>query len=365
MRAEPCADPAGAAFVYAPQGSAAFNRRLDACLAELAQDVTDACGPDLVGLVLGGGYGRGEGGVWSVDGVECAYNDLDLVIVQTSHRVNPRLEAIGARYHARLGIDVDFSRPLTPADIAGWEHRLMWHDLAAGHRVLAGPPDLIQRLAPAWGPAPLPLVEAARLLLNRGAGLVWAARVQRGTVPAPDRDFLRRNVQKAVLALGDALLIAAGAYRTPGVAKLDALRQLASTGAVPAHPRLLDLYRRALEFKLRPDAPRRAPVPDASWAETAQLWGRTFRWVEERRLARPFADLDAYASWRGAREPPEHTWARLPRNLWVNARCGRLSLFYPREHLYRSIPRTLGLTRADRATDAEAGAFLELWKHCN
>ena len=47
---------------YACHGSEEFNRRLDGVLRRLAGDVRQALGPALVALVLGGGYGRGEGG---------------------------------------------------------------------------------------------------------------------------------------------------------------------------------------------------------------------------------------------------------------------------------------------------------------
>jgi hypothetical protein len=348
--------------VYAPRGSPDFNARLHAILQQLASDVTNLGRQDVVALILGGGYGRGEGGVWKVAGQECPYNDLDLVIVQTHRRPLPGLEAVRRKYHELLRIDVDFSRPLTTADVRGWEHRLMWHDLVNGHRVLSGPADLLDRLAPQEIRTPVPLVEASRLLLNRGAGLLWADRIERGVEPAPDAEFVRRNIQKAILALGDALLIEARTFTTACVPRL---ANLAKCAVSPVKPRLLALYGRALEFKLSPDLGPDEKVPDPETAEAVALWGETFLFVERRRLARPFETLQDYVCWDGIREPGEHALTKLPRNLWVNAKAGRLAARYPREDLYRILPQVLGLTHPPADRDALGARFLSLWQRFN
>ena len=73
---------------------------------------------------------------------------------------------------------------------------------------------------------PLPAIEGARLLLNRGAGLLWAMRVVQGHESPPDVDFVRRNYWKCALALGDALLIAHQRYSTPYSGRDEAFSQL-------------------------------------------------------------------------------------------------------------------------------------------
>ena len=109
-------------------------------LARFTKEVKAALGENLVALILGGGYGRGEGGLVVVDGIQQPYNDLDFVlIVQDKSRVDANaLDGLSHRYEAELKIHVDFSRPLTPTDIQQWPHWLMWHDLINGYVVLAG-----------------------------------------------------------------------------------------------------------------------------------------------------------------------------------------------------------------------------------
>ncbi|MBT7300516.1 MAG: hypothetical protein HN849_13435, partial [Victivallales bacterium] len=109
---------------YAFQASPEFNRHLEEVLAEIAAETARTLGDGLVALILGGGYGRGEGGIFLRDGREEPYNDLDLALVVTDRNLPAlrRLAPIEERYAARLGIHVDFSRPLTVKDIAHWPH---------------------------------------------------------------------------------------------------------------------------------------------------------------------------------------------------------------------------------------------------
>src|SRR5713101_315101 len=107
------------AFSYAGNASADFNARMQTWLTALSEDVRQAAGENLTALVLGGGYGRGEGGVLLVSGEERPYNDLDLIlIVRRKNSVPwPELESIKRKYESLLGIQIDFSRPLTVDDV--------------------------------------------------------------------------------------------------------------------------------------------------------------------------------------------------------------------------------------------------------
>ena len=56
--------------VYARHASDAFNERMGEWLTGLAAAVRHSLGDNLVALILGGGYGRGEGGVLRVGSEE-------------------------------------------------------------------------------------------------------------------------------------------------------------------------------------------------------------------------------------------------------------------------------------------------------
>jgi hypothetical protein len=334
----------------ATHASLAFNEALAETLRRLTREVERALGEELVGLALGGGYGRGEGGVVHVDGQERPYNDLDLFLVLASSGSPSRgtaraLEEISSGYAAELGIHVDFSRPFTVAEMRAWPATLMWNEFVAGHVVLSGPEDLVTANASPASRGPVPATEAIRLLLNRGAGLVWGLRVLRGLEPSPDPDFLRRNRRKADLALGEALLIAYGRHQTAYEGRADALEALAadkpelslsssSSSLVP-----LQRYREALDFKFRPDGAPAETIEELQRAfdTSAGHWVRVLLHVEARRVGRPWTSPSAYAAWRGPREPGvpfRKILAAVPANILRGASVGRVSFWHPREQLY-------------------------------
>lgn len=204
-------------------------------------------------LVLGGGYGRGEGGVArTADGAR-PHNDYDVVLIHNDGRAVERsARNLGEELSAACGIEVDVE-PIRRARVPRLPPALTWFELGQGHRVLWGDGRWLEPLrrrrledvhATEWG----------RLLVNRGCGLVFARWVLAGEPcavrgdeePAP---FATRQIQKAWLALGDVWLAERGRYH-PSVreraARWDAL---AAHGDLPAWS---DRYRDAVRYKLAP-----------------------------------------------------------------------------------------------------------------
>ncbi len=134
--------------------------------------------PNLAGVVLGGGYGRGEGGVIE----ECRLsNDLDFFAITEDGAsaaeiaaIAAALEPISKEWTARIGIDVDFT-VRTPWRIKHDEERLMIQELVRGYFDVAGERgetlfSAIRRI----DAAEIPWTEAVRLMMNRGMGLMLA-----------------------------------------------------------------------------------------------------------------------------------------------------------------------------------------------
>jgi hypothetical protein len=352
--------------VYAREGSAEFNNRLHAVMLRLGDDVEAALGDNLVALLLGGGYGRGEGAVLITPDGELPYNDLDFTLVVKHKGAVPNLKAISDRYAEELGIHVDFSRPLTLQDVEKWPHWLMWYDLVQGHVVLKGAPGILRDHAPPALRNPLPLIEATRLLLNRGAGLLWALRVLKGFEKAPDEDFVRRNYYKCALALGDALLMAYGRYTSVYHGRDERFSAVQKDHEAVAAFHLEGLYQEALRFKFRPASCPLEGFDEAQLNRLATLWGKVFLHLEQLRTGRSWPSLTAYTDWQGLREKDQHTPEKLLRNLVRNRQTGQWSWRYPREELYRQLPALLGLTgRALPDWGAASASFLRIWDRFN
>ncbi len=232
-------------------------------------------------VALGGGYGRGEGGT-TPDGMP--YNDLDFFIVMNGQNPSPALQQlladISSEWRGRLSIDIDFCCVKSLRTLYKDAHTLMIQELFAGNRIVFGDEHIFDA-APRRPFSELPWTEAARLLLNRGAGLLFAR--QRASDPN-EADFVRRNLHKAALGCGDAILVVHHDYRRTGTERLEALRKYyEASWLIPA-------YEAALAFKYAPGT-REAP----DYAQLLDCWFRTMALVATE-ITRHIASSDAHFS---------------------------------------------------------------------
>ncbi len=227
---------------YVAGEAPAMDRLVEETVACVGSEIKDLAVPCLQGVVLGGGYGRGEGGVFDLpDGSQRLSNDLDFFAVTEKgasgreiRAVVDALAPVSETWTAKLGIDVDFV-VRTPWRMRHDQERVMIQELMHGYFDVVGKAGEemfveIERRPP----SAFPWSEAARMLMNRGVGLVLAAEPER------DRTFTVRNVNKCVLGAGDARLIARGAYAWRAEDRSAALGE--------------ELYAAAVGWKFRPRA---------------------------------------------------------------------------------------------------------------
>ena len=240
------------AMRYTAVGDAATERLVARVLEEISGEIRAIGLEKLAGVYLGGGYGRGEGGA-------PLYNDLDFFVLTDGaseaekDAITRRLGELGARHSRELGVDVDFCRAKNELDFKKVERRLMIQEFLQGFVPVYGSREALDFLK-RFPAGQLPVTEALRLLVNRGMGLLLARK-------SDDPDFVRRNINKAVLGAGDARLIMEGRYAWK------ALERAA----------LLDDrdYDRALEFKFRP------VCQVATWELGHEKWLREVRRLQE------------------------------------------------------------------------------------
>jgi len=292
-------------------------------------------------LVLGGGYGRGEGGVLAgpaPDAPPELFNDLDYFLF-TSHAGHPEVaqavHAMEAAGKDTLGIDVDI-KCLAPADMGDPSASMMFSDLVAGHRVIHGPADYLRARFPEVDPSRLPALEASRLLWNRGTGLYFAAcHIERREDPA----FVARNHAKFKLAAGDALLALAGRYHGSCRERFHRFRECRPDRALGLD--LADLHAEGVAFKL---APRRGhddwDLLSRENRALAGLWSRLFLHAESLRLGVRFESASAYVQGREPRSPELPRW-KPPlfalRDFFHYRRWLSPIRDYPRAALFRSL----------------------------
>ena len=202
------------------------------------------CGTNLC-VVLGGSYGRGDGGVRQDKENGILYNDLDFFVFapQKSPAAEKLLHKIAKQYERELKVDVDFSYIMSVKDIKNNAKRLMMQELKRGYHLVYGE-DLLEKYLPDFPAENIPFSEACRLLLNRGMGLLLAG--EKISNNSKESDFILRNINKAILGACDALLIAQKNY------KWNVNERLNTLYAQNLPDNFKKLYAKAVEFKKFP-----------------------------------------------------------------------------------------------------------------
>ena len=295
---------------YAAGEAPAMDRLVEETIKGVGAEVGALAVPRLQGVVLGGGYGRGEGGVFDLpDGSQRLSNDLDFFAVTEKgasgrdiRAVADALAPVSEKWTAKLGIDVDFV-VRTPWRMRHDQERVMIQELMHGYFDVVGKTGEemfveIERRPP----SAFPWSEAARMLMNRGVGLVLA------TEPERDMTFIVRNINKCVLGAGDARLIARGAYAWRAEDRAAALGEELYTAAVAwkfrpraesvcdwetARALWLDAVEEVMETGRRAGALRRSLYQAARWVVRRRTLGnlRTFGQVAAARLLRALAEV--------------------------------------------------------------------------
>lgn len=288
-------------------------------------------------VILGGGYGRGEGGA-TPDGK--LYNDLDFFVIIRSERPSGELLSflaeLSEKWSRELGVEVDFCC-VSKARLKRNRNTLMIQELIAGCEVIFGKSGSLDFLRLSGWNA-LPQSEGVRLMLNRGAGLLMArGKLEAGNVSGADTDFIRRNIHKAELGCGDAWLIANHAYLRTGSERLETLE----TSNVETE--LKRRYRAALEYKYTPH-PNPHEDLKADLTAVIALWLRTWE---------NYPSADYPKSLRNA-----------ALNLRYAAKLGRIRpLFvHPR---FKLLTPLAGLLKNREGKTGEEGEFLALWERFN
>src|ERR1700690_3468124 len=98
---------------YTIKGSRAFDERVDRDLAVIEKSIKQSIVGNLLGAVLLGGYGRGEGTPFHHDEIESPFNDYDIVVVSGSstwrqcRNMRRQLSELEQRLTQRIGLPVD------------------------------------------------------------------------------------------------------------------------------------------------------------------------------------------------------------------------------------------------------------------
>ena len=343
---------------FTVDGSAELEQRLEKWCAGFTADVRQLIAPEILdAVVLGGGYGRGEGGVLRTGEGEAAYNDLEFYIfvrgslLLRERQIRRKLEDLCHRWSEESGVEFE-AKLLTLEKLQRSPVSMMYYDLVVGHRWLFGEAGEFQNCEQHRAAHRIPLHEATRLLMNRASGLLFSK-----LLFEKDPDFARRNISKAQLALGDVVLTALGRYHSSCRERHRRLEKLEPSAAAPWLGDLLRHHEVGVEFKLHPYVSREsADALRKEHSELTRLAGDVFLWLERRRLETAFPSHRDYAFSPMLKHPD----TRSVRNALINFRAfgfRSVSVRYPRERLLESL--ALLLWTPDALSDSRALAKLQ------
>ncbi len=330
---------------FTRDGSDALESLIAETCEEIGREVTNIVPADkFQALVLGGGYGRGEGGVLSTPDGDAPYNDLEFFLLIQGHpRLNEKhygadVHALEKRMTDKIGIDVEF-KILSLEKLISSPTTMFYYDLVCGHRVTVGPQNILNACSHHSDATKIPLHEATRLMMNRCSGLLFAAEhLARSGLTVEDLDFTARNIAKAQLALGDAILATLGKYHWSCIERHQRLASI-NEPALPLAD-LLAFHKAGVAFKLRP-CPGTSTLDELQelhQAVTKAAWA-VWIWQEGKRLGIPAVSPLKYR--RAGNKCPETSALK---NVLVRLRAfgakgviSPLAFRYPREALLNSL----------------------------
>ena len=342
---------------YTALADPALEARIASDLRRITAKVREALGPSLSVLLLGGGLGRGEGGgVRNSDGSWKPYNDYDLFAVVEGvsrlgmGRLRAELIQVAAGLEKELGVEVELS-PIRREGLGRLPFTMMWCELFAAHRVLAGDPGVLAAIPP-MPAGELPLVEAARYLTNRSALLLWAL-----AEPLPP-DRVWKFVHKAWLASGAAFLIGRRQF-TVGYAARQRRMDEARAKGDPVPLLLVERHGEAAQARLEATLPPPADRLTSLVAEARDGVLEAWKGVEETRTGEKISSWDAYAARPGLfSEPLSLLPSMAVRNLLLLGRRGLVPLSSLREHPRTRVTRVLPALLEKRAPTPETSHLL-------
>ncbi|MBR7106223.1 MAG: hypothetical protein IKC88_04470 [Opitutales bacterium] len=200
-------------FVY----NADLETLLDSLIERLKERISQSSiRENLQFVVFGGGYGRGEGGIYESSNGATLYNDLDFFVLANDDASNADLNEIDSffatlsqEFSEMVKIDVDFSKAVKVSYASARMDIMSWREMALCRNVVFGDLQAFEKIF-ILNSDKTEVVESEimKLAMNRFSGLLYASQklFEKAEMSESDADFIARNINKALFASGDIYL---------------------------------------------------------------------------------------------------------------------------------------------------------------
>ncbi|MDH5644410.1 MAG: hypothetical protein OEZ01_00290 [Candidatus Heimdallarchaeota archaeon] len=277
-------------------------------LNSIVKEIREVMGHRLEAIVLGGGFGRSEGSVFiALNGEKHVVNDYDIEVVYKSvinSKIDKlfmylffrnKLETLAQELSGRMQIkQIDLGLRSVESYKNIVVPRLADYDIKYGHKLLYGREDPVSVMK-SFSSQDIPVFEGAWLLRNRGIGLILAKMyLSDGKIIKDKEEYFYVEIIKAIIAMGDSIFILNGKYVCSYEKRALQVDQFIATGP-DWMAQLTDLYREAVEEKLRPrNKLFREEDPSVLWESISDLFQKLFLFYESKRLREPIGTLKEY-----------------------------------------------------------------------
>ena len=280
------------------KGSDRFEETLTQLLQEIRESVSENFPPaSYKALLLIGGYGKGEGGVEIIQGIEKPHNNFDLLLITQKNdlsleylkvRLDNLLKPISQRY------DINLETSVVPfQQLKRSSPPLIWYEMFQAHKVIAGDSNFTSSL-PSYRLNDVAEDEFLTLLVNRGTLLIinlWLIKAGLCNTTA-QRKVIIKHTMKAIIGFGDALLYFLGDYHWSYQEKQKFMRNRQDIS-----PDFKDLYESATTFRFQPDYAAYLSKDLNAWMhELLSPLAEIFLQIESIRLENPLLTWDNYFS---------------------------------------------------------------------
>ena len=263
---------------YTQQTDPTVDTVIEEHLQTICDTITELL-PEAEAIILTGGFGRGEGGVFWQNGQVIPVNDYDIIIVSDCEK---KIDFRTVRQDLAQKIGVDYvDLTVYSSNLAKYKISQLNFDIKYGSQVLQGNPLILERF-PQYAAVEIPLMDGVKLLLNRIAGLLtseFEPDITNSFTELKARYYFINQIVKALVAVGDCYLLNWSAYDVSYIRRARRFASLGELSGLPNH--LINLIHQAYLFKGKPDYENLDDIWDLFFLATDALKLALIRFVNE------------------------------------------------------------------------------------
>lgn len=235
-------------------GSSKLETSLSLVLDNIAKNIKQRIDENLYeAVILIGGYGRGEGGVVTIDNEEFPHNNFDFLVISKTiskdkeELLETQLSNIFKKHTKDINIEVEFSI-ISSKKLKNLQPLVITYDMKYGHKLIVGDASVLVNnkkfeleTIPAW--------DIRNLMVNRGTLLIINdLMLEKKTLSIVEKKIIIKHLIKAIIGYGDALLFHLGNYHYSYVQKNKLMEQ-----QIGVEEKFKKLYKEAMTFRFSPD----------------------------------------------------------------------------------------------------------------